>query len=106
MQQRSNILSNVLIFLMGLLLGGFGAVTVVREAVPLRDHFYAIVIYSLFTIPVLLILLVWYMRVVKTCKAILGEKGGKLISSIMSFLLIATIVLFILIVGIFFTAIA
>ena len=103
---RSGILSSVLIFIMGVLLGGFGAVTIIREAVPLREHFYTVVTCIIFTIPIFIILLIWYTKVTNTCRVILGEKGGRLISSIITFLLISIIVVFILIMGIFFSAIA
>jgi len=91
---------------MGVLLGGFGAVTIIREAVPLREHFYTVVTCIIFTIPIFIILLIWYTKVTNTCRVILGEKGGRLISSIITFLLISIIVVFILIMGIFFSAIA
>ena len=103
---RSNILSSVLIFIMGVLLGGFGAVTIIREAVPLREHFYTVVTCVIFTIPIFIILLIWYTKVIDTCRIILGEKGGKLIGSIITFLLISTLIFFILVVGIFFSAVA
>lgn len=88
-----------------MVLGAFVAVIVIREAVPLRDHYIAIIICSVFASIIVFGLILWYLKVVNSCRKAFGEKGGTIINTIMSFLLVSISLLYILVVGIFYMAI-
>lgn len=92
-------------FVFGLAVGAFAAVTVVREAVPLRDHAWMIGIALLTGIPICALLFVWYRALLRSIRTVLGEKGGGIISSIMTFQLVTIVILFLLIVSILYAAI-
>ena len=103
---NSKVLSKILIFLFGFCLGGFIAVSIVREAVPLRDHYYIVVIYSIYIIPIIVALIVWYINIIRSCRKILGDEKGDFIGTILTYVLVSVLVIFILVIGIFYTAIA
>ena len=100
------ILKILAIFFFGLSVGGFGAVTVVREAIPLKSHAWMIAITLACTIPILGGLVLWYLRVVNTCRQLLGPKGGQMINSILTFQLISNALLILILMSIFFAAVA
>lgn len=93
-------------FVLGLMLGGFIAVTVVREALPLRNHFVLTILYTVYILPIVVIMFFWYTKVIKTCEKMGGEKFGKVLSTILSFLIVTIIIIFIIVVGLFFAAIS
>ena len=99
----SKIFSRVLIFFAGFCLGGFIAVTVIREALPLRDHVVIIVIYTLYVIPIIIALTFWYLKIIKSCRQMYGEEKGSFIGTIISFIWISVLVIFILVIGIYYT---
>jgi uncharacterized Tic20 family protein len=103
--ESSKILKILAVFFFGLSVGGFGAVTVVREAIPLKDHAWMIAITLACTIPILAGLIVWYLRVVNTCRQLLGPKGGEMINSILTFQLVSNALLILILMSIFFAAI-
>lgn len=102
----SRTLSLSLAFVLGVCVGGFGAVTVVREAVPLRAHVYAIGLSLIFGLPILLFLFAWYLRTVARCRKLFGDKGGNVVGSILAFIVISLALLFVIVVGIFYAAVA
>ncbi len=103
---NKNLLVTILSFFFGTVFGSFFATIVIREAVPLRDH-YVMIIFSFVSSAILMLgLLFWYFKVVNSCKKVFGEKGGGMINTIMSFLLISLGIFYILVVSIFYMAIA
>ncbi len=94
------------VFFFGLAVGGFFSVTVIREAVPLRDHVWMIALSLAFGIPIILGLVFWYIHVVKVTQKALGPKGGELISQLIGFQLASTVLIFIILLSIFYAAIA
>ncbi len=103
---NSKILKIFGVFAFGLAVGGFGAVTVVREAVPLQNHVWMIGISLACAVPILLGLLVWYMRVANICRQMLGPKGGEMINAILTFQLVSNALLILILMSIFYAAIA
>ena len=103
---NSKTLTNLGIFALGLAVGCFTAVTVVREAIPLRDHVWAIGISVVCAVPILLALVLWYIRVVSACRRVLGAKGGEVINAILTFQVVSTVLLFLILMSIFYAAIA
>ena len=101
----NKIISRILIFLAGFCLGGFIAVSIIREALPLRDHAYIIVIYTIYTIPIIVALAYWYVKIIKSCNQIFGEDKGSFIGTILSFILLSVLVIFILVIGMYYTAV-
>lgn len=93
-------------FVVGLFLGSFAAITVIRESVPLRDHIFLTITYVVCFIPILVVLLLWYIHMTKELRESLGEKGSKIFTQLITFLLVAEVILFIFVAGFFFTAIA
>jgi hypothetical protein len=55
---------------------------------------------------ILLVIIGWYFRVIRVCQTAFGEKGGGVINSLLSFLVVSTALMFMVIVGIFYAAIA
>jgi hypothetical protein len=102
---NSTIVKILAVFFFGVAVGGFAAVTIVREALPLRDHAWAIGISLVCSVPILIGLAVWYLRVVKTCRQLLGPKGGEMINSILTFQLASNALLILILMSIFFAAI-
>lgn len=98
--------SSIIIFCLGTVLGGFVATVVIREAVPLRDHYVAIIISFVSSGILICGLIAWYFKVIKACKVAFGQKGGSIINTIMSFLLVSVCLLYIIVVSIFYMAIA
>ncbi len=103
---NSKILANLGIFGFGVAVGSFAAVTVVREAIPLRDHVWAIGISVASAVPILVALTFWYLRVVRACRRVLGERGGEVINAILTFQVVSTVLLFLILMSIFYAAIA
>ena len=103
MQSRAVSLATAFAF--GVCVGGFGAVTVIREAVPLRDHVYAIGLSLLFGFPILSFLFVWYLKTMNNCKRVFGEKGGKIVGSLLAFLVVSVALFFVVVLGIFYAAV-
>lgn len=103
---NKGLLYTIFTFCFGVVLGAFVATIVIREAVPLRDHYVAIIISFVFSSIIILCLIVWYMRLVNSCKRAFGEKGGRIINSIISFMVVSISLLYILVVSIFYMAIA
>ena len=93
-------------FVVGLFLGVFASVTLIREAVPLRNHIYVTATFVGAFIPILIVMWLWFLSVSKLLEKGLGEKGGKIFSQILAFLLVAEVILFIFVAGFYFTAIA
>ncbi len=101
-----SVLTSVAIFFFGTVFGSFFATIVIREAIPLRDH-YVMISMSFVSSAILMSgLLFWYFKVVNSCKKVFGEKGGGMINSIMSFLLVSIGIFYLLVVSIFYMAIA
>ncbi|MDZ7292582.1 MAG: hypothetical protein ONB44_02075 [candidate division KSB1 bacterium] len=103
---NSKILTNLAIFFFGLAVGGFTAITVVREAVPLRDHVWMIGISLACAVPIVGGLIFWYLRVIDTCRRVLGAKGGEMINAILTFQVVSVCLLFMILLSIFYAAIA
>ncbi len=103
---NSKILKILGVFAFGLAVGGFGAVTVVREAVPLQNHAWMIGISLACALPILLGLVVWYLRVANICRQMLGPKGGEMINAILTFQLVSNALLILILMSIFYAAIA
>jgi hypothetical protein len=101
----SKIFSRILIFFTGFCIGGFLAVTVIREALPLRDHIVIIVIYTLYIIPIIVALTYWYIKIVKSCRQMFGEEKGSFVGTIISFIWISVLVIFVLVIGMYYTAV-
>ena len=104
--ENSKILKILGVFSFGLAVGGFGAVTVVREAVPLQSHIWMIGISLACAVPILIGLLVWYLRVVNVCRQMLGPKGGQMINAVLTFQLVSNALLILILMSIFYAAIA
>lgn len=103
---NNTLASTIFTFCFGAVVGGFIAVIAIREAIPLRDHYMAILISSILAVVIVTALIIWYLKVVKICYKVLGAKGGSMINTILSFLLVSIVLLFLLVVGIFYAAIA
>jgi hypothetical protein len=103
---NSKILKIIAVFSFGLVVGGFLAVTIVREAVPLQSHVWMIAITAACGAPILLGLVVWYLRVVNICRQMLGPKGGEMINAILTFQLVSNALLILILMSIFYAAIA
>ncbi len=106
LDKDSNVFSSIIIFCLGTVLGGFVATVAIREAVPLRDHYLAIIISVVCSGVLICGLIAWYFKVIKACKIAFGQKGGAIINTIMSFLLVSVCLLYIIVVSIFYMAIA
>ena len=103
---NKSVFTSVAIFFFGTVFGSFFATIVIREAVPLRDHYVMIIISFVSSAILMLGLLFWYFKVVNSCKKVFGEKGGGMINIIMSFLLVSIGIFYVLVVSIFYMAIA
>ena len=95
-----------MIFLLGVCLGTFLTVTIIREALPLKQHFPVVVIYTLCITPIFLILFFWYLHIIKVIRHVFGSKEGEAIILIILFLIVTTVLVFSLLSGLFFFAIA
>jgi len=93
-------------FVVGACLGAFAAVTLIREAVPLRSHIWVTVTFVGAFLPILAVLWIWFVILARKLRKNLGEKAGGLILQLIAFLLIAEVILFIFVAGFYFTAIA
>lgn len=102
---NKKLISTILTFCFGFITGVFFTIIVIREAFPLRDHYIALMVCGVSGAFIVLVLILWYFRVVNASKRILGDKGGGIINTILSFLLVSVALLFIVVVGIFYAAI-
>ncbi len=82
------------------------AFTIVREAVPLRDHAWAIGLSVLCGAPVVLIMFMWYQSLLRKVREVLGEKGGGVIGAILTFQIVASLIVFLIVISILYAAIA
>lgn len=98
--------STILVFCFGLAVGGFFAVGVIREAVPLREHVWAIGLSLLFGIPIVTGLIIWYLHLIKDVKRAFGPRGGEIISQILGYQLVSTFLVMLIVISIFYAAIA
>ncbi|MBC8184186.1 hypothetical protein H8E88_24090 [candidate division KSB1 bacterium] len=101
----NKIFSKILLFFSGFCLGGFLAVSIIREALPLRDHVVIIVIYVIYLIPIIIALTYWYVKIIQSCRQMFGEEKGSFIGTILSFILLSVLVIFILVIGMYYTAV-
>lgn len=103
---QTRVTQTLLGFVFGFCLGGFLAVTVVREAVPLRDHVWAIGLSLLTGVPIIAIMFMWFKSLLKKVRVVLGEKGGDVVSSILTFQIVASLIIFLIVISILYAAIA
>lgn len=96
----------IFVFLFGLSVGGFFAVAVVREAVPLSNHVWAIGFSLLFGIPIIGGLVFWHLQLIKACRKAFGPKGGEIISHILSYQVVSMFLVMVIVISIMFAAIA
>ena len=96
----------VISYILGLLLGIFLSLTILREALPLKSHIYMISIASISLIPTFIALFLWYLHILKGLKKKLGQKGGELIGTLLTFIIVTNILIFVIVSAIFFAAIA
>jgi len=101
-----NIIFVFSVFVLGLLLGVFVTVAVIREALPLKEHVAVIGIYLVTGLPVVIILFVYYLSILSYLKRTIGEKGGKIVGRVLTFLLVSILVFSVLFLGLLFSAIA
>ena len=104
--QPARVTQTMLGFVFGFCLGGFLAVTVVREAIPLRDHVWAIGLSLLTGAPIIVIMYMWFKSLLRKVRVVLGEKGGDVISSILTFQIAALLIIFLIVISILYAAIA
>ena len=78
----------------------------VREAIPLRDHVWAIGLSLLTGAPIMVIMYMWFKSLLKKVRLVLGEKGGDVISSILIFQIVALLIVFLIVISILYAAIA
>jgi hypothetical protein len=93
-------------FVFGFCLGGFVAFTVVREAVPLRDHVWAIGLSLLTGAPIMVMMYMWFKSLLRQVRVVLGEKGGEVVSAILTFQIAALLIIFLIVISILYAAIA
>lgn len=101
---ENKIISKVLIFIFGFSLGGFVAVALVREAVPLRDHIYVMIVYIIYVFPIFIGLFFWYKSVIRSIRKFVGDEKADFYASLFSFFFVSLIVIFILTIGLFYTS--
>lgn len=101
-----NLWSIIGAFVVGLFLGSFAAITVIRESVPLRSHIFVTLTFVGAFIPILIVMWYWFLTLSKQLTKNLGTKGGTIFTQILAFLLVAEVILFIFVAGFYFTAIA
>ncbi|MFQ5630801.1 MAG: hypothetical protein ACE5I1_18675 [bacterium] len=97
--------NTIFVFLFGLAVGGFFAVAVIREAVPLRDHVWTIGLSLLFGLPIVSGLIVWHLRLVRDIRRVFGQKGGEMIAQILSYQVVSTFLIILILISIFYAAI-
>ena len=101
-----NLWSIIGALVVGLFLGSFAAITVIRESVPLRDHIFVTLTFVGAFIPILIVMWFWFLSISRLLSKNLGAKGGNLFTQVLAFLLVAEVILFIFVAGFYFTAIA
>ena len=106
MVDKKNMIYLLLSFVLGLLLGNFLSLTILREAVPLRNHIYMIGFASISIIPIFIFLVVWYYQILRSLEKLIGSKGGHLIGIILAFIVVTNILIFVTVSAIFFAAVA
>ena len=104
--QQARVTQTMLGFIFGFCMGGFLAVTVVRESIPLRDHVWAIGLALLTGVPMITLMYMWFKSLLRKVRLILGEKGGDVISSIVTFQIVAMLIIFLIVISILYAAIA
>ena len=102
----SVIKNSIIFFVLGVLFGGFVSLTVLREAIPLRSHVYMIAITGISIIPLSIALFVWYLNILKSVNRAFGTKGGNIIGTLLTFIVVTNIIVFIVVTALFFAAIA
>ena len=100
-----NLWSIIGALVVGLFLGSFAAITVIRESVPLRDHIFVTLTFVGAFIPILIVMWFWFLSISRLLSKNLGAKGGNLFTQVLAFLLVAEVILFIFVAGFYFTAI-
>lgn len=103
---NKSLLSVIFTFCFGVAFGTFFTIIVIREAVPLREHYVAMAACSILALIITAGLIFWYFKVINASRKAFGEKGGGIINTILSFLLVSIVLIFVLVVGIFYAAIA
>jgi len=98
--------NSIIFFVLGVLFGGFVSLTVLREAIPLRSHVYMIAITGISIIPLSVALFVWYLNILKMVKKTFGTKGGNIIGTLLTFIVVTNIIVFVVVTALFFAAIA
>ena len=101
-----NLWSIIGALVVGLFLGSFAAITVIRESVPLRDHIFVTLTFVGAFIPILIVMWFWFLSISRQLSKNLGAKGGNIFTQVIAFLLVAEVILFIFVAGFYFTAIA
>ncbi len=94
------------VFLLGLFLGVFTTVAVIREALPLKEHAVVIGIYLVAGLPVAIILFLYYLSTISFVIESIGEKGGKIVNRVLTFIIVTILVFSVLFLGLLFSAIA
>jgi hypothetical protein len=100
----SKVFSKIAIFIFGFCLGGFISVSIIREAVPLRDHVYVIGIYIIYILPIIAALFFWHKSIIKAGMEIFGEEKGDFLGTIFTFIDVSILVILILVIGIFYSS--
>lgn len=103
---NKSLMSTIFSFCFGAAFGTFFTIIVIREAFPLREHYIALAACSILAVIISSVLIFWYFRVINASRKAFGERGGGIINTILSFLLVSIILIFVLVVGIFYAAIA
>ncbi|MFQ5822510.1 MAG: hypothetical protein ACE5JB_00455 [bacterium] len=102
---KFSIIAVISAFLVGMFSGAFAIITFRHEIWPISGHVKEMALYVISSVPIFVILLMWYLKVIKFCGKVLGEGLGRLINAILSFVLVTLILLFAVIIGIFFVVI-
>ena len=100
--QKFNITPIILSFILGLLLGVLGVVSLRHEIWPLTSHVGVMVFYIICGLPILIILFFWYFKMLQFNEKSVGSKGAMLINKNITFMLVTIIIFISLIMGMFF----
>jgi hypothetical protein len=106
MYSNTRPVSVIIAYVAGICTGGLLAVFVIREMVPLRDHVWVVIISGILASPIFVLLVLWYFRVVRECRKAFGEKGGAIVTSLLTFIVVSLSIVFLLIAGLLFSAVA
>ena len=100
--KKLNITPIFLSFILGVLFGILGVISLRHEIWPLTNRIGVMVFYIICGFPVLFILYFWYRKVLQLNEKVVGTKAAMLINRNMTFMLV-TILLFVsLMMGMFF----